>query len=204
MTTQLAGQLDLLDLLAEGVGDELRKPFYACPCGDRIDCDAPAAELYSSQDEHRRHIEEFQAAQWPGGRENHPNGKYYGPLLTIDGENLAATLTTKAPHPVNLGMRYACPCCLTNWGELKPEVQERHRAEHEEVAPGICRHMVWIEGKLDALRSGEWETTIAWTEESKALHLTNVTSSRDTTWAHYEGRPTPWATGNHSQRKEVT
>lgn len=103
---------------------------------------------------------------------------------TVNGANL----TTPAPHPVNPGMRYVCPCCLANWGELKPEVLERKRAEHEEVESGICRHMLWIQGKLDALHRGEWEWTLVWTDESKATHLANVTSSRDTTWAHYNER----------------
>ena len=199
MTIQLDGQTDLLDLLEDP--PPVNDPHYACVCGARIQCSAPARELFGFQEEHRAHGEAFEAAQWPGGRENHQDGKHYGPLLTIDGVNLAATLTTKAPHPVNLGMRYSCTCCLANWGELKPEVLERHRAEHEDVEPGICRHMLWIQDKLDALHRGEWETTLVWTDDSKAAHLANVTSSRDTTWAHYEGRPTPWATGSIRQHE---
>ena len=160
---QLDGQLDLLDLLEDS--PVVNDPHYVCVCDARIQCNAPARKLFTFQEDHRPHREAFEAAQWPGGRENHPNGKLYGPLLTIEGENLAATLTTKAPHPVNLGMRYACPCCLTNWGELKPEIQARIRGEHAEVEPGICRAMAM---------SGD-----------RSSYL----------WNHHEGRPTPWATG---------
>lgn len=191
MIAQLDGQLDLLELLEVAGGEHLNEPYYQCVCGGRLACDAPAADVAHYSIKHRRHGEEFAAAQWPGGRENHPDGKHYGPLLTIEGENLAATLTTKAPHPVNLGMRYACPCCLTNWGELKPEVQERHRAEHQEVEPGICRHMLWIQGRLDALQRGEYGGMLVWTDDSKAEHLANITRNRDGLWAHYNERRSP-------------
>jgi len=162
--SQLAGQLDLLDLLEEMPGTDLQKPYYKCVCGARLDCDAPAAVIAQYSIDHRAHVEEFALAQWAGD---------------------TATLTTKAPHPINLGMRYTCPCCLSNWGELKSHVLERHRAEHEEVEPGICRLMLWIRGKLDALHRGEWEPTLVWSDDSKAHHLAGVTASYDTLWAHY-------------------
>lgn len=165
--SQLAGQLDLLDLLRETTGDDLQKPYYKCVCGARLDCDAPSTDIAQYSTDHRAHVEAFTLAQWAGDK---------------------ATLTTKAPHPVNLGMRYACPCCLTNWGELKPEVLERKRAEHEEVEPGICRRMLWIRGKLDALHRGEYGGMIAWTEESKTIYLAGVTASHDWLWAHYNER----------------
>lgn len=168
MSVQLDGQLDLLDLLSVVGGDHLNEPYYECVCGGRLACDAPAADVAHYSIKHRGHVDAFAVAQWEG----------------------AANLTTKAPHPVNLGMRYACPCCLTNWGELKPEVQERIRGEHEEIEPGICSRMLWIQGKLDALHRGEWEWTLVWTDESKAHHLASVTASRDGLWAHYNERST--------------
>lgn len=193
MTLQLEGQLDLFDMLRyETPGNA---PSYVCVCRARIQCDADTPDLVAFQEKHRGHGDEFAAAQWPGGRENHPYGKHYGPQLTIDGENLAATLTTKAPHAVNHGMRYACPCCLTNWGELNPDVQERLRGEHEEVEPGTCRQMLQIQDVLDRLHRGDWESSLVWTAASKERHLANVKLSRDTAWAHREGRATPWATG---------
>lgn len=161
MTLQLEGQLDLFDLLRDETPGNA--PDYVCVCRARIQCDAAIHDLVAFQEKHRAHGDEFAAAQWPGGRENHPDGKHYGPLLTIDGENLAATLTTKAPHAVNYGMRYACPSCLTNWGELRPDVQERIRDEHDEVEPGICRAMA------------------------------DAPDQADHVWAHALGRPTPWA-----------
>lgn len=192
MTVQLDGQLDLLDLLAEP-NTPSNNPFYACVCGARIQCDTPVRALVDFQEDHRAHGEAFQAAQWPGGRENHPDGKHYGPLFTIAGRHEAPSLTVKAPHPVNTGMRYVCPCCLTNWGELNAEVQARLRSEHEEVKPWICRHMLRIQEVLDRLNRGEWESSLVWTDASKESHLASVTNSRDTIWAHHEGRPTPWA-----------
>lgn len=167
MIAQLDGQLDLFALLEDP--PPVNDPHYACVCGARIQCNAPARELISFQEDHRAHGEAFAAAQWPGGRENHPDGKHYGPLLTLDGENLAATLTTKAPHAVNLGMRYACPCCLTNWGELKPEVQARIRDEHAVVEMGVCQAMV---------------------RADRSNHLWNHHDGRPTPWAtpNDEGR----------------
>lgn len=39
--------------------------------------------------------------------------------------------------------RIECPHCASHWGlGLKQEVLDRLAAEHEEVAPGICRRMV--------------------------------------------------------------
>lgn len=167
MSVQLDGQTDLFDFLEVAGADHLNEPYYKCVCGARLQCDAPAADVAHYSIKHRAHVEAFALAQWSG-----PN----------------ATLTAKAPHPINLGMRYTCTCCLANWGELKPEVLEQHRAKHEEVEPGICRHMLWIQGKLDALHRGEFGGMLVWTEESKAHHLAGVTASRDGTWAHYNER----------------
>lgn len=169
MSVQLDGQTDLLELLEVADANHLNEPYYECVCGTRLQCDAPTADVAHYSIKHRAHVEAFTLAQWPDTK---------------------ATLTTKAPHPINLGMRYTCPCCLANWGELKPEVLERHRAKHEEVEPGICRHMLWIRQRVIDLQEGRDWGHLAWTDEGKTEHLDNVTRNRDGIWTHYNERRT--------------
>lgn len=73
----MAGQLDLLDLLADPA--PVNDPFYRCKCGSEFPCSGPMAELAVWAEKHREHEEEFSATQWPAGVCSHCGEMYWIP-----------------------------------------------------------------------------------------------------------------------------
>lgn len=78
---QMAGQLDLFDLLelleAPEEQGPFNDPFYQCTCGAQLPCSTPRPELAVWAEAHREHAEAFAAAQWPAGVCSHCGDMYW-------------------------------------------------------------------------------------------------------------------------------